>query len=458
MLYSTLAFCVNDLRKEIFMSIYAVKFGGTSLADAGQFRKVRSIIEANPARRFIVVSAPGKRRDGDIKVTDMLEDCLSLALSGGDFETLLEKVKRRYTEIADDLGVNMDFDSEFNIIATCLTAMPHRDYTLSRGEYLSAKLMAAYLGRPFVDPAKCVCFDENGALDEDETQALMEKTLAPLDGAVIAGFYGKNPDGSIKTFSRGGSDVTGALVARAVSADLYENWTDVSGLMDADPRIVPSAKCVESVSYRELRILSYMGASVLHTDAVKPVSQRGIPINIKNTNRPEDAGTLIVPELPREHRRLSVTGVAGRKGLSVLQVEKSMVSDGAGFTAVLLDVFKRHRVPFEQCLTGIDTITIVIRSELLRPRQDDIIRDIARELDPDTLKIIDHLSMITVVGENAADSADVSAKLIGAVQAGGIHISTINQGAGRLNLIIGVAENDYSRAIQLLHGAISEMA
>lgn len=438
------------------MLTYAVKFGGSSLADAEQFRKVRSIIEQNSARRYIVVSAPGKRSAGDIKVTDLLEDCWSLARNGGDFSPVLDRVQQRYQEIASALEITMDFDAEFAVIRTCLGIVPQRDYALSRGEYLSAKLMAAFLGAAFVDPADCVCFTSEGELDEERTQETLRNTLLPCERAVIAGFYGRTPDGAIKTFSRGGSDVTGALVARAIHADLYENWTDVSGLMEADPRIVPDAKPVSSVSYRELRILSYMGASVLHTDSVRPVARRGIPINIKNTNRPEDPGTMILPELPQERKARLVTGVAGRRGLSVLQVEKSMVSDGAGFTAVLLDVFKRHRIPFEQCLTGIDTISIVIRSELLEAKKVDILRDITRELDPDTFTITDHLSMITVVGEDTTDSADVNAKLIGAVQAAGIRISTINQGAGRLNLIIGVQESDYVRAIQALHSEIQK--
>ena len=436
------------------MRTYAVKFGGSSLADAAQFKKVRAILESDPARRYIVVSAPGKRHAGDVKVTDMLEDCWSLARQGREYEDALLKIKKRFDEIISGLELEISLDAEFETIKNCLSALPQRDYALSRGEYLCAKLMAAYLGAPFIDPANCVCFFADGELDEEKTHAALKSALSGCGQAVVAGFYGRTPDGGIKTFSRGGSDVTGALVARAVHADLYENWTDVSGLMEADPRIVPGARPVECVSYRELRILSYMGASVLHTDSVKPVSRRGIPINIKNTNRPLDPGTLILPELPKERETRLVTGVAGRKGLSVLQVEKSMVSDGAGFTAVLLDVFKRHRVPFEQCLTGIDTISIVIRSELLNAKKDDIVRDITRELNPDTLTVTDHLSMITVVGEDASDSANVNARLIGAVEAAGIHISTINQGAGRLNLIIGVKEADYARAITALHSAI----
>ena len=438
------------------MRTYAVKFGGSSLADAEQFRKVRAIIQKDAARRFVVVSAPGARYPGDIKVTDLLDACHSLALKGESFLPELEKIERRFADICAGLGIGLDLKSEFSAIATCINAAPQKDYVLSRGEYLSAKIMAEYLGLPFIDPARCVRFDRDGLLMEEETYDALSRLLRPLPGAVIAGFYGSAPDGGIKTFSRGGSDVTGALVARAVNADLYENWTDVSGLMEADPRIIPDARPVEYISYRELRILSYMGASVLHTDAVRPVSALNIPINIKNTNRPEDAGTLIVSRLPDDHTRRSVTGIAGRKGLSVVQVEKSMVSDGAGFTAVLLDIFKHHRVPFEQCLTGIDTISIVIRSELLESKKDDIIRDIARELSPDTLRIIDRLSMITVVGENAGDSNEVSARLISAVQSAGVSISTINQGAGRLNLIIGVKEADYVRAIRALHASISE--
>ena len=439
------------------MRTVTAKFGGSSLADAAQFKKVKEIILADPARRFIVVSAPGKRFDGDIKVTDLLIEAWEKARAGQDFDEILTHIGERFDEIARGTGTPFDVQSELTLIRQGLLAMPYRDYALSRGEYLCARLMAGYLGREFVDPAFVVCFDREGLLDEDATREALRKRLEGLDGAVIAGFYGSRPDGAVQTFSRGGSDVTGALVADATASDLYENWTDVSGMLAADPRVVENPAALDMLSYRELRILSYMGASVLHTDAVKPVRNSGIPINIKNTNRPLDAGTMILPHLPKEHVRRAVTGVAGRKGLSVVQVEKHMVSDGAGFTAVLLDIFKNHRVPFEQCLTGIDTISIVIRSDLMRYKRAQILADIRDQLDPDVLNVHENLSMITVVGENGSGADDLTVKLLLAVANEGISISTINQGAGRLNLIIGVNEADYERAMRALYRAIAQI-
>lgn len=432
----------------------AVKFGGTSLADAGQFRKVKGILENDPARRYIVVSAPGKRTNEDVKVTDLLIACWERAHERKDFSAELSAVRERFEQIVKELGIAFDLENELGLISACLKAAPHRDYALSRGEYLSARIMASYLQLPFIDPAFCIHFDEYGVLDEERTNEALAGALSSLDGAVIAGFYGSMPSGAIKTFSRGGSDVTGAIVARAVGAELYENWTDVSGMLAADPKIVPDARKVEFISYRELRILSYMGASVLHTDAVRPIRGDGIPINIRNTNCPEDPGTLIVPVLSQSHTRHAVTGVAGRKGLSVVQVEKSMVSDGAGFTAVLLDIFKNRRVPFEQCLTGIDTISIVIRSDLFATAKNAILEDIHKQLAPDTLFVKENLSMLTVVGENAPMAGNVTVDILSAVAASGVHISTINQGAGNLNLILGVAEADYETAIRAIYRAI----
>ena len=438
------------------MRTITVKFGGSSLADAEQFRKVKSILEADPSRRFVVVSAPGKRFSGDVKVTDVLISCWEKAQGGENFEAELNTVKRRFSDIAEELGIPFDIEEEIAVMRTSLLAMPHRDYALSRGEYICARLMSAYLSVPFIDPARYIRFTSEGAWDEKSTLRDLGRALAPLGGAVIAGFYGSRPDGAIQTFSRGGSDVTGAIVAQATGSEVYENWTDVSGLLAADPRVVDTPEAVDAISYRELRILSYMGASVLHTDAVKPLRKSGIPINIRNTNCPDDPGTLILPRLPEDHDRRAVTGVAGRKGLSVVQVEKTMVSDGAGFTAVLLDIFKAHRVPFEQCLTGIDTISIVIRSDLFAPKREVILESIRETLRPDTLQVRDHLSMITVVGENASDADNMTVRLLLAAAEEGVSISTINQGAGRLNLILGVNECDYERTIRALYREIQK--
>lgn len=438
------------------MRTVVTKFGGTSLADAGQFRKVRAIIEADPARRIVVASAPGKRYSDDVKVTDLLLGCYECAMQGKNYKDLLGTIRRRFQDILDELEISFPLEEEIEKIEKHLSRVPRKDYMASRGEYLNSRILAAYLGFTFVDPEWCVCFDEEGVLDSEMTQRAMRAALMPLPKAVVAGFYGADSTGMIHTFTRGGSDITGSLAARAIGADIYENWTDVSGLLAADPRIVEKPKTVDYLSYRELRTLSYMGASVLHTDAVTPVAKDGIPINIRNTNAPEDAGSMIVKQLPeRETRkRAEITGVAGRCGMSVLQVEKARASDGAGFTARLLDIFKKRAIPFEQCLTGIDTISIVIRSDLLEKYYESLQAEISQTLRPDRLTVKENLSMIAVVGEKDHESHGATVRVLKAVAEAGIEISTINQGAGDLNLIIGVAEEKYKATIQAIYSVI----
>lgn len=435
------------------MKTIVAKFGGTSLADADQFRKVKAIIEEDPARRYIVVSAPGKRFPDDIKVTDLLIHCYENALTHKPVGELLTEVRDRFYEIIRDLGLHFPIDNEMEIIRRNLQKKPELDYMASRGEYLNAQILAEYLGFTFVDPAWSVCFTRDGQLDPVTTQRAMAAALHPLDRAVIAGFYGADEDGKIHTLSRGGSDISGSLAAKAIHADLYENWTDVSGLKAADPRIVAEPRTVDYLSYRELRALSYMGASVLHTDAVLPASELEIPINIRNTNQPEDAGTMIVRHFPPAKQKYPVVGVAGRPGMTVLQVEKVMVSDGAGFSAILLDLLKKRDLPFEQCLTGIDTVTLIIRSDLLSTCKDDLLQEIRDTLNPDYLGVFEHLSVIAVVGEKDPGSI-ANVKVLNALSLAGIEIDTINQGAGKLNLLIGVPEDRYEDAIRAIYGAI----
>ncbi len=432
------------------------KFGGTSLADAAHFRKIKEIVSADTDRRYIVASAPGKRFSEDIKVTDLLLSCYENAACGKPFDDILLAVKKRFQDIIDELDIDFPLEKEMDIIQERITDKPERDYLASRGEYLNSRILAQYLGFHFVDPAWCVSFYPDGTLNEPMTKRAMGASLLPLNHAVIAGFYGADDEGTIHTFSRGGSDVTGSLAACAVNADLYENWTDVSGLLAADPRIVDAPRSVEYLSYRELRTLSYMGASVLHTDAVLPASEKGIPINIKNTDRPEDHGTMIVRKLPKGKTRYPVTGVAGRLGMTVIQVEKVMVSDGSGFSAIMLDILKQRNLPFEQCLTGIDTITLVIRSDLIAGCKDDLLAEIQSVLKPDFLGIKEKLSMIAVVGEKSTESSDANIQVLYALKKAGIEISTINQGAGKLNLLIGVPEERYEEAIGVIYSAIDE--
>ncbi|MDO5703270.1 MAG: aspartate kinase, partial [Lachnospiraceae bacterium] len=375
------------------------KFGGTSLADSNQFKKIIEIVKSDPDRRILVVSAPGKRFPEDVKVTDLLLKCCSLALMGESFEEPLGDIRERFLEIINGLGLDFPLDDHIDQLRRHLEDSPEEEYVASRGEYLSARILSAALDYTFVDPEWCICFSEDGTLDQVMTARTLGASLRPLKRAVIAGFYGADPGGKIRTFSRGGSDVTGSLAAAALHADLYENWTDVSGLLAADPGIVDSPRTARFVSYRELRTLSYMGASVLHTDSVLPVSDLDIPINIRNTNRPEDSGTTIVRRLPKGETKYPIIGVAGLAGMSVIQIEKVMVSDESGFTAVILDILKMRQLPFEQCLTGIDTVTLVIRSDLLNECRDDLFAEIREKLNPDYLGLTENLSMIAVIGE-----------------------------------------------------------
>ncbi len=439
------------------MKTIVAKFGGTSLASAGQFQKVRAIIADDPARRIVVASAPGKRFAEDQKVTDLLQRCWALAKRGEDFEPALAAVFERYSDIVRGLGMDFPLDRELEELRGHLRHEPDQNYVISRGEYMNSRILADYLGFTFVDPKWCVCFDSNGRLDAPMTRRTLSAALMPLENAVVAGFYGADMEGRIHTFSRGGSDVTGSLAAAAVGADLYENWTDVSGLLAADPHIVSSPRTVKYVSYRELRTLSYMGASVLHTDAVMPVAGMNIPINIRNTDSPADAGTTIVRKLPKGETKHPVIGVAGRVGMSVIQVEKLMVSDESGFTAVMLDILKNRKIPFEQCLTGIDTVTVIIRSDVLAPYRQALFDEIREKLDPDYLGLTEHLSMIAVIGEKGTDACDANVRVLQALSNVGMPISTINQGAGKLNLLIGVPEERYEEAIRAIYATIDEV-
>ena len=436
------------------MKTIVAKFGGTSLADAGQFHKVREIILSDPARRIIVVSAPGKRFDADVKVTDLLLRCYETAASGKDFEPFLSQIQKRFAEIISGLGLDFPLESEMDTLRKRLAEEPEKEEIVSRGEYLNARILATWLGFTFVDPAWCVCFDENGMLDNVLTRRTMGAALLPLQNAVIAGFYGADMNGKIHTMSRGGSDVTGSLAAAAVHADLYENWTDVPGLLAADPHIVPNPKTVSYVSYRELRTLSYMGASVLHTDAVLPVSDLEIPINIRCTDDPDNPGSWILRKVPSGQTKFPIIGVAGRSGMSVIQMEKLMVSDESGFTAIVLDILKNRQLPFEHCLTGIDSVTLVIRSELLNPCREALFDEFRRVLSPDYLGLTEHLAMIAVIGEKDTESSDANVRVLFSLTQAGIPISTINQGAGKLNLLIGVPESRYRDAIAAIYTSI----
>ncbi|MBQ7593472.1 MAG: aspartate kinase [Synergistaceae bacterium] len=434
-------------------NIITAKFGGTSLADASQIKKVAAIITANPERKYVVASAPGKRFSDDIKITDMLYKCHAQFTNNENYSETLGKIRERYAGIISELGIEFDIDAEISELEKNLA---HKDYTASRGEYINSKIIAKFLNWPFFDAADGIFFTSSGVLDEAKTFSTLGEKLKALSCAVIPGFYGALPDGSIKTFSRGGSDVTGSIVARSVNADLYENWTDVSGMLSADPRIVKNPRVIDFITYTELRELSYMGASVLHEDAVFPVRKAGIPINIRNTNRPDDNGTMITASLPKNLSRKAVTGIAGRKGFSSIRVEKSMMNGETGFGAKLLYIFSDNGLPFEHCPTGIDTISVVVNSDLFDEKRDKILREIKNELDPDFVMIEKNLSAIAVVGEGMVSVKGIAAKIFSALANAGINIRMIDQGSDELNIIIGVDEKDYELAINSLYKAMIE--
>ncbi len=439
------------------MDTITVKFGGSSLASAAQIRKAAAIIQADPARRYVVVSAPGKRGDGDAKVTDLLYRCHDLAAEGADFSGVLAQIEARYADIIRELGLAFDLAAEIELLRRRLSAAPDADYMASRGEYLNGRIIAAYLGYDFVEPAESIFFTEAGVFDAERTFRSLGERLARSEHAVIPGFYGALPDGTVHTFSRGGSDITGSIVARASNARLYENWTDVSGMLCADPRIVEGARVIDWITYTELRELSYMGASVLHEDAIFPVREAGIPINIRNTNRPEDPGTMIVSALGEHARRRVVTGVAGRKGFTGVMVEKSMMNAQIGFGAKLLQIFAEHGVAIEHCPSGIDTMSVIVSTEAFSKARNGILVDVQKTLDPEAFSIQDGLAMIAVVGEGMVRSKGTAARIFQALADADINIRMIDQGSSEMNIIVGVEDGDYEAAIRAIYRKMEDL-
>lgn len=431
-----------------------VKFGGSSLASAEQFRKVGSIIRNDSSRRYVIPSAPGKRRPDDIKVTDLLYRCYRQAILEDDreedFEDILAVIKERYDSIIQGLNLDLSLDNEFKIIRENFCKKVGRDYAASRGEYLNGIIMASYLGYTFVDAAEVIKFDENGEFEDELTNNILEERLKDMEGVVIPGFYGSMPDGKIKTFSRGGSDITGSIVARAVHADIYENWTDVSGFLIADPRIIPNAKSIEVITYRELRELSYMGASVLHEDAIFPVRREGIPINIRNTNKPEDKGTLIV-EATCQKSRFVITGVAGKKDFASITVEKDMMNSQVGFCRRVLQVFEDNGVSIEHMPSGIDTMTIFVHQDEFQEKEQKVIAGIHRAVEPDFLELESDLALIAVVGRGMKSTRGTSGRIFSALSHANVNVKMIDQGSSELNIIIGVRNHDFEEAIKAIY-------
>lgn len=431
-----------------------VKFGGSSLADANQFRKVAAIIKSDEKRRYVVPSAPGKRFSDDIKVTDMLYKCCELAGSGIDFSETFQMIKDRYNGIISELGIDMSLDKDFDFIAAELKKSPARDFAASRGEYLNGKVLANYLGYNFVDAADVIIFDTKGSLLLDKTVRAVRDRLKGLDNAVIPGFYGRTTEGTVKTFSRGGSDVTGSIIANAVKAEIYENWTDVSGFLIADPRIVENPDVIEVITYRELRELAYMGASVLHEDAIFPVRSAGIPINIRNTNRPEDPGTMIVSDdydFSGESLRYTITGIAGKKGFSTINIEKAMMNNETGFGMKILSVLYENGLSFEHMPSGIDTMSITLSTEKLAPVRDKVIAEIRKAVNPDHIEIEDGISILAVVGRRMKNTRGTVARIFAALAHARINVKLIDQGSSELNVIIGVNEHELPEAIRRIY-------
>jgi aspartate kinase len=434
--------------------IKVVKFGGSSLASAEQFKKVGRIIRKEESRRYVIPSAPGKRTPDDTKVTDMLYSCYNLAAIGDEYEEEFEEqlaaIRERYDAIIRGLDLSVSLEEEFKAIRTNFCRKAGRDYAASRGEYLNGILMANYLDYEFIDAAEVIFFDESGNFDGDKTNQVLAERLARTERAVIPGFYGSMPDGSIRTFSRGGSDITGSIVAKAVQADMYENWTDVSGFLIADPRIIQNPKAIDVITYRELRELSYMGATVLHEDAIFPVRKEGIPINIRNTNSPEDKGTLIVEGTCRKPRFV-ITGIAGKKDFASVTVEKAMMNSEVGFCKKVLEVFDENNISIEHMPSGIDTMTIFVHQDEFEEKEQKVIAGIHRRVEPDFLDLESDLALIAVVGRGMRATRGTSGRIFSALAHANVNVKMIDQGSSELNIIIGVRNHDFETAVKAIY-------
>ncbi len=433
-----------------------VKFGGSSLASAEQFQKVKAIVERDAARRYVVVSAPGKRFPGDDKITDLLYRCQALRALDAPFDAEFSKIAERFIGIRDALHLDVCIEAELDEIRSRIEAGTTPDYAASRGEYLNGKLLSAYLGFDFLDAAEFIRFRDDGAFDDDAT-SLRQGALLLHERAVIPGFYGRTRAGAIRTFSRGGSDITGAITARLSNSDVYENWTDVSGFLMTDPRIVPDAKVIETVTYSELRELSYMGATVLHEDSIFPVRKARIPIHVLNTNEPEARGTMIVPDsmaTDKEHAR-PLTGIAGRRGYTVITLTKDNLHNDLGFSYRLMGILARNGISAERMPSGIDTVSLVIDDKRLTGKMDQLYHDIMIECSPDTVEIASCIALIASVGIGMVRNPAVAAKLFSALSDAEVNARLIDQDSNEMNIIIGVEQRDFERAVEAIYRAFA---
>ncbi len=434
------------------MSIKVCKFGGTSMADGSNIKNVANIFCSDEARRYIVVSAPGKRFSNDIKVTDLLYQCQKEVEETGKCVTAFAKIRERFQNIVKELGVDMDIDTILDETEERICKEKSADFSASRGEYLSGQVMAGVLGVPFVDAQDVIVFNDDGSLATDDSYSLVAKALADKPRAVVGGFYGAYRNGKVKTFSRGGSDISGAIVARATYADVYENWTDVSGFLACDPRIVDKPQGIKVLSYKELRELSYMGANVLHSESIFPVKSANIPINIKNTFRPEDEGTMIVPLSKYQYTGNIVTGIAGKKNFTVIHIEKSMMNSEIGFTRKILSILEKDNLSFEHMPSGIDTMSLVIDSSLLQLGMlDRLLTEIEQTVNPDHVRVYNNIALIATVGHGMSSSIGTSGRLFKALSDANINVRMIDQGSSELNIIVGVADEDCNKAIKAIY-------
>lgn len=429
------------------------KFGGSSLADGTNILKVCEILHSDPARKYAVVSAPGKRYSGDTKVTDLLYECYREAKEKGHCADTFSKIRTRFTSIVKELGMSaFDIGAILDETEREINERKSADFTASRGEYLNARIIAAKLSWTFVDAKDIIFFDANGAFDEAKSYPIIAEKLGACKEAVIPGFYGTDTNGSIKTFSRGGSDISGSIIARAVNADLYENWTDVSGFLACDPRIVNSPERIEVISFKELRELSYMGANVLHADSIFPVRKGDIPIKIKNTFRPEDPGTLILPSKKYVSRGNTVTGIAGKKDFTVIYLEKSMMNGEIGFARKVLTILEDHKICFEHMPSGIDTLSLVIESKYLTDGLlEQLLEEIRDAVHPDYVRVLENIALVATVGHGMASSIGTSARLFKALSDAGINVRMIDQGSSELNIIVGIDNDDYEKCVRAVY-------
>ena len=426
------------------------KFGGSSVADSTQFKKIKAIIEANPARRVVVVSAPGKRYSSDTKVTDYLYTLGSHLKYGVPDDRLWNAVVERYKEIKESLNLTIDIEAELAAFSGTFGKDIDQNCLVSRGEYFCARLMSDYLGFTFVDAADIMCFSYDGTLDIAESEKRVIAAFEKYGSIVVPGFYGAYPNGDINLFSRGGSDITGSIVARAAQADIYENWTDVSGFLMADPRIIENPQVIDTITYRELRELSYMGAGVLHEEAIFPVRKEGIPINIKNTNAPEDPGTLIVESTSRK-TPYTITGIAGKKGFCSIIIDKALMNTEVGFGRKVLEVLEKYNIPFEHMPSGIDTMSVLVHQDEFEENEQAVLAGIHRAVHPDYLDIESDLALIAVVGRGMKSNRGTAARIFAALSHEKINIRMIDQGSSELNIIIGVHDSDFELAIRSIY-------